>query len=90
MLVGYDNFVSAEIELYENIAGVFTLKTSWAIPHDISGLTTAHFNTDSLPDILAVYNNFTLSNDAISFNESAVFINDGNLLFEPSLTPLMV
>lgn len=88
MLVGYDNFVSAEIELYENIAGVFTLKTSWAIPHDISGLTTAHFNTDSLPDILAVYNNFTLSNDAISFNESAVFINDGNLLFEPSLTPL--
>jgi len=90
MLIGYDYLAGTPaIKLYQNNAGAFTISQSWDYTHDVTGIITAKFNSDSLPDLMVLFNDYNLSNDDISLNELAVFLNTDALTFSPEIIPLL-
>lgn len=90
MLIGYDYLAGTPaVKLYQNNAGAFTISQSWDYTHDVTGIITAKFNSDSLPDLMVLFNDYNLSYDDISLNEVAVFINTDALTFSSEIIPLL-
>jgi len=89
VLIGYDYLAgNPALKLYQNDGGAFALSQSWDFTHDVVGIATAHFNSDSLPDIVALFSDYSLGFDDISLNEINVFINTDNLTFTSPIIPL--
>lgn len=90
MLIGFDYLAgNPAFELYQNNDGEFMLEQQWDFPYDVVGITTAHFNSDSLPEIVTLFSNSALGADVTSLNEIGVFLNNDSMTFTSAIIPLL-